>query len=318
MAPDMRDVYAETLIELAEKDRRIVVMEADLMKATGTGAFKERFPDRLINVGVAEANMVSIAAGLSATGKIPFAASFGCFASRRVFDQFFISANYARLNVKLVGTEPGITATYNGGTHMTFEDIGIMRTVPQLAVFEPCDAVSLRKLLLRCAAFPGCTYMRLHRKGSQTLYRENEDFELGKGKVLRDGHDITLVASGLVMVKEALSAADELDKRNVSAAVIDMHTVKPLDEDLLISHARKTRAVVTCENHQIIGGLGSAVAEVLSETLPTPMARIGVNDEFGEVGDFAYLRERFGLTAANIVRRSFELLETKHAMEETV
>ncbi|MFP4364948.1 MAG: transketolase family protein, partial [Spirochaetia bacterium] len=256
-------------------------------------------------------NGVTTASGLSATGKIPFPASFACFAARRTYDQFFLSANYAQLNVKLVGTDPGVTAQFNGGTHMPFEDTGLMRNVPKLVVFEPCDTVSLAKLLKKSAYYKGCTYMRLHRKGSFTVYDENEEFELGKGKVLRDGRDVTLIASGLVLVPEALKAADMLKEEGIEAAVIDMHTIKPLDEELVLEYAEKTGAIVTAENHQIYNGLGSAVAEVLSEKQPTLMARVGVEDEFGEVGTLDYLQRRYKLTAENIVEKAKGLIKRK-------
>jgi len=298
---EMREVYAQTLIELAEKDERIVLLEADLMKASGTTVFKNRFPERTFNMGVAEANMVGVAAGLSAGGKIPFADTFGCFASRRAYDQFFISANYARLNVKLVGTDPGISAAYNGGTHMPFEDIGIMRNIPKLTVFEPSDPVSLKKLVQQSAYHQGCTYMRLFRKPMDMIYREDETFELGKGKVIKDGNDVTIIATGAVMVQEALKAAEILKGDGISAVVIDMHTVKPIDTELIIRYAQKTGLIITFENHQIINGLGSAVAEVLVENYPCRMKRIGVEDEFGEVGTQEYLQERFKLTAGHIV-----------------
>ena len=297
----MRAIYAQTLIELAEKDERIILLEADLMKASGTGVFKNRFPERTFNMGVAEANMVGVAAGLSAGGKIPFADTFGCFAARRTYDQFFISANYARLNVKLVGTDPGIAATYNGGTHMPFEDLGIMRNIPGLIVFEPCDPVSLKKLVQESACHPGCTYMRLFRMSADTIYPENESFELGKGKVLMDGTDVTIIATGVIMVNEALKAAELLKSKGISVAVIDMHTIKPVDKELIVRYAQKTGFIITCENHQIINGLGSAVAEALVENCPCRMKRIGVEDEFGEVGTQEYLQERFKLTAGHIV-----------------
>ena len=307
----MRTIYAQTLVRLAEKDKNIVLLEADLMRASGTKLFKEAFPDRTFNVGVAEANMVSIAAGLCTTGKIPFADTFGCFAARRAFDQFFISANYARLNVKLVGTDPGVTAAYNGGTHMPFEDLGLMRNIPKLVVFEPCDPVSLEKLVQQSAYHQGCTYMRLHRYAVPPVYDEDADVKLGRGNVLRDGDDITLIATGVVMVPEALKAAELLEQDGVSAAVIDMHTIKPIDAALVLRYAEKTGAIVTCENHQIYNGLGSAVAEVLSENRPTLLKRVGVNDEFGEVGTLEYLMARFGLTAENIYEQATALLETK-------
>lgn len=298
---EMRAVYAQTLIELAEADERIVLLEADLMKASGTTPFMNKYPDRTFNMGVAEANMVGVAAGLSAGGKIPFADTFGCFASRRAYDQFFISANYARLNVKLVGTDPGISSAFNGGTHMPFEDMGIMRNIPQLVVFEPSDPVSLRELVKASAAHQGSTYMRLHRKAVPTIYAEDEEFELGKGKVLKDGTDVTLIACGAIMVNEALKACESLKEEGISVAVIDMHTIKPIDAELVLRYAKKTKAIITCENHQIVNGLGSAVAEVLSENYPARLKRIGINDEFGEVGTQDFLQERFRLTASHIV-----------------
>jgi transketolase len=309
--PQMRDVYTDTLIEMAEKDPNIVVLEADLMAAHGTKRFQEKFPARIFNVGVAEANLVGVAAGLSLMGKIPFAATFGCFAARRAYDQFFVSANYARLNVKLVGTDPGIIATYNGGTHMAFEDTGLMRNIPNLIVFEPCDLVSLRELMRQSAYHYGCTYMRLPRGECEVVYNEQDQFQLGRGKVLIDGNDIVIFASGSVLVNEALRAADVLRKENIEAAVIDIHTIKPLDADLVLEYAEKTNAVLTCENHQIYNGLGSAVAEVLSERRPTLMKRIGVRDEFGEVGELSYLQQRYGLTAHEISEQAKSLLEAK-------
>ena len=308
---EMRAVYCDTLIQLAKKDPRIVVVEADLMKATGTMPFKTAYPDRGIDAGVAEANMVGIAAGLSAAGKIPFAASFGCFASRRVFDQFFISANYARLNVKLTGTDPGITAAFNGGTHMPFEDMGMMRLIPGLSILEPSDPVSLEKLVEACAVHYGCTYMRLHRKPMPELYGQGECFSLGKGKVLRDGTDVTIIALGALMVNEAVKAAKQLEEQGISAAVIDILSVKPLDKELVLEYAAKTGRIVTAENHQCAGGMGGAVAELTALHCPIPLAMVGIQDEFGEVGTQDWLQERFKLTAAEIVRNTLELIRSK-------
>jgi transketolase len=306
---EMRAVYCDTLKRLAGENQNIVIVEADLMRASGTMPFKTAYPERAIDAGVAEANMVGIAAGLSVAGKIPFAATFGCFASRRVFDQFFLSANYARLNVKLTGTDPGISAAFNGGTHMPFEDIGMMRLIPRLVILEPSDPVSLEKLLEQNAAYYGCSYMRLHRKAVPSLYKPEEKFSLGKSKVLRDGGDITIAALGAIMVSEALKAAKLLAEREISAAVIDVLTVKPLDRDLVLSYAAKTGRIITAENHQINGGLGGVVAELLSRERPTPMAMIGVHDEFGEVGTQEWLQERFKLTAAEIVKQALALIK---------
>ncbi len=306
---DMRATYNDTLIELAEQDERVVILEADLMKASGTVPFSEKFPQRTFDIGVAEANMVGVASGLSSVGKIPFAASFTSFAGRKTYDQFFISANYAHLNVKLVGTDPGITAAFNGGTHMSLEDGGIMRNIPSLTVFEPSDNVSLAALVRKSYEHYGCTYMRLHRKGGNAIYDETQNFELGKGIVLREGGDVTLIATGFVLVPEALKAADMLAEEGIEAAVIDMHTVKPIDRELVTTYAKKTGAIVTCENHQILNYLGSAVAETLAEEQPAFLSRVGVNEEFGEVGTLDYLQERFGMNAANIAEKARTLLK---------
>ncbi len=304
---EMRAVYCETLIDLAKKDDRIMVVEADLMKASGTTGFQDIYPDRAIDVGVAEANMVGVSSGLSAAGKIPFAATFGCFASRRVYDQFFISANYAQLNVKLVGTDPGITAAFNGGTHMPFEDLGLMKLIPNLTVFEPSDPVSLESLLRQSAEHQGCTYMRLHRKEIAPIYGKDETFVLGKGNVLKDGDDVTIIAIGAILVPEAIKAAELLKDKGVSAAVIDMHTLKPLDEELVLKYAKKTGAIVTAENHQVSGGLGASVASFLAKAHPTKMAMVGIQDEFGQVGTQAWLQEHYKLTADEIVRQALSL-----------
>ncbi|MFQ3621349.1 MAG: transketolase C-terminal domain-containing protein [Spirochaetales bacterium] len=305
---EMRAVYTEALIDLAKEDSRIVVLEADLMKATSTGSFGSVFPERTFNVGVAEANMIGVAAGLSAKGYIPFPATFCCFASRRAFDQFFISANYARLSVKLVGTDPGVSAAFNGGTHMSFEDIGLMRTIPKLVIVEPSDPVSLKALVREVARQEGCAYLRLHRKPIAPLYSENEPFQIGKGKVLREGQDGVIIALGAILVPEALKAANALEKEGVSVGVIDILTVKPLDSSLVLEWAERTGAVVTAENHQIRGGLGSAVAEVLAEHSGAVLRRVGVEDEFGEVGTQEYLQQRFGLTAERIVQAMKEAI----------
>lgn len=306
---EMRSVYVETLIALAERDERIMVCEADLMRAHGTTKFADRFPGRAVDVGVAEANLVGVSAGLSLGGKIPFAATFGCFASRRAFDQFFLSANYARLNVKLVGTDPGVTAAFNGGTHMPFEDVGLMRMVPGLTIFEPADPVSLRALMKQSASMWGCTYMRLPRKSVEPVYEEGEEFTLGKGKLLFDGDDVTIIAMGGLLVGEAIKAHGMLAEEGIDAAVIDMHTVKPLDEELVLHHARKSGAVVTAENHQIAGGLGAAVANCLSCACPTPMRMVGIRDEFGQVGTQAWLQQHYRLTADEIVAQVKDVLD---------
>lgn len=305
---EMRAVYAETLMELAAKDRRIMVVEADLMRASGTMSFRDAYPDRAIDVGVAEANLVGVAAGLAAEGKVPFAATFGCFASRRAFDQFFVSGAYAKLPVKLVGTDPGISAAYNGGTHMPFEDIGIMRTVPGLDIVEPSDPVSLKALVGALAASGKPGYLRLHRKAIEPIYGANETFALGKGKLLREGRDVLIVALGAILVPAAMAAAKSLEAEGIDAAVIDALSAKPIDAELILAWARKTGAVVTAENHQLAAGFGSAVAEILAETGAARLARVGVEESFGEVGTQDYLAKRFGLTAEAIAQKAKTLL----------
>jgi len=300
---EMRAVYAQTLVELGEHDPRICVVEADLAKATGTGPFAKAYPDRFFNVGVAEANLVGVASGLSATGKKPFAATFACFASRRAYDQFFLSANYAGLNVVLVGTDPGVTAAYNGGTHMPLEDLTLMRVIPGLVIVEPSDPVSLQAAVRLAAERSGCTYLRLQRKPAQDRYPEGERFEFGKAKVLRKGDDVTIVALGALMVGEALKAADMLATEGINAAVIDAFTLAPLDKAEIMKHAKTSGRVVTCENHRVTGALGGAVAELLAEAgVPARLARIGVGaEQFGEVGTQDWLAEHFKLTAPHIV-----------------
>lgn len=315
-APEMRAVYSQTLRELAAEDPRIVVVDADLARANATDKFRDAYPARHVDVGVAEANMVGVAAGLSTTGMIPFPGTFSCFAGRRVFDQFFISAAYAKLNVKLTGSDPGVTATYNGGTHMAFEDIGVMRTVPRLTIYEPSDPVTLKALLRESASTYGSSYLRLHRKQITPIYDESVTAELGRGIVVTEGGDVTLIATGAVMVPEAIAAAETLEAHGVNAAVIDMHTVKPIDRELVVRFARTTGAVVTCENHQVNSGLGAAVAEVLVEEWPVPMRRVGIHDEFGEVGTLDYLKQRYRLTAESIVSAAEAAIEQKMTMEK--
>ncbi len=303
---EMRAVYARTLVELGDENPELVVVEADLMKATGTGVFAKAHPGQAINVGVAEASLASVAAGLSVEGKIPFAATFACFASRRAFDQFFLSANYARLNVKLVGTDPGVTAGFNGGTHMPFEDLALMRAVPGLRIVEPSDPVSLAAFVRLAASTYGCVYLRLQRKAAPALYDAGESFEWGRAKIIRDARqsgreDAVVVALGALMVGEALMAADILAAGGLGVTVIDALCLKPLDTALILERARLCPKLVTAENHQASGALGSAVAEAVAEAgLSLRFARVGVKDEFGEVGTQDWLQERFGLTAANI------------------
>jgi transketolase len=310
---ELRAVYADCLIELAEKDERIVLVEADLMKASGTVPFKNKFPERTVDVGVAEANMMGVAAGLSTFGKIPFADSFAPFATRRCFDQVFISVAYAGLNVKIGGTDPGVSAELNGGTHMSFEDIGIMRNIPGMMIFEPVDATQLKKAMPQIAGHYGPVYIRLSRRQAEKIYDDSCDFELGKAQTLVDGKDATIIASGL-MVKNALDAVELLKNEGIGVKVLNMHTIKPIDEEAVLGAARETGAIVTAENHSIINGLGSAVAEVLVENFNVPMKRVGVRDHFGEVGKKEFLMEKFGLMPVNIAKAVKEVLARKNSL----
>lgn len=306
---EMRVAYTDTIMALAEKNKNIVILEADLMSCTNTACFKKAYPDRFFNVGIAEANMVGIAAGLSTLGKIPFAASFGCFAARRTFDQFFLSANYARLNVKLVGTDPGVTAAFNGGTHMPFEDLALMRVVPGLNVIEPSDPRSCAALVREIADTYGCAYLRIPRKTVPFLYPENEKFRIGQAKVLKEGKDLCFIALGSLMVNNSLKACETLAASGIKAGVLDVLSLKPIDRDAILNQAGKAGAIITAENAQIAGGLGSAVAEILAENnCRCRFARVGIRDEFGEVGTQDYLTERFGLDAGSLVKKARELL----------
>jgi len=306
---EMRMAYVDTLMELGEKNKNIVVLEADLMSCTNTGIFKKAFPDRHINCGIAEANMVGIAAGLSTLGKIPFAASFGCFSSRRVYDQFFLSACYAKLNVKLVGTDPGVTAAMNGGTHMPFEELAMMRVIPGLTFVEPSDPVSCAAFVRLMAEEYGCHFLRIPRKPVPYLYSANETFKFGKAKLLKEGKDVCFVALGSLMVNQSLKAAEKLAEAGISAGVLDVLTLKPIDRDAILEQAGKVRAIISAENAQIMSGLGSAVAEILAEeSCRCKFARIGIRDEFGEVGSQDYLVDRFGLDVNSLVKKAAELL----------
>ncbi|AEJ20213.1 transketolase family protein [Gracilinema caldarium] len=309
---EMRTVFINTLIEAGKKDDRIVLIDADLGKAGATASFAQTFPERHINVGVAEANMIGVSAGLASVGKIPVAQTFGCFASRRVFDQFFISVAYAHLPVKLVGTDPGISAAFNGGTHMPFEDLGTMRLIPDLTIVEPSDPVSLAGLLPEVLAQQKPAYIRLYRKPLPVLYSEGEPFQIGKCKVLRQGgpNSVLLIALGGIMVQEALEAAKILEAQGISVTIIDVLTLKPIDAEGLLSAMKNARAVISCENHQIHGALGSAVAELMAEyRIYKPFGRIGIRDEFGQVGTEQWLKEHFKLDSRSIVEAATGLLQ---------
>ncbi len=307
---EMRAVYCRTMLELAERDPRIVDVEADLSGAHGMKPFKQQFSDRSFNVGIAEANMVGVAAGLAACGKVPFVHSFATFASRRCFDQIAISVCYAGLGVKIVGSDPGVGAELNGGTHMALEDVGIMRTLPGMTIFEPTDSVQLRKALPVLVEHEGPVYIRLFRRKAESVFGDEYAFRFGKADTLRDGGDVAILASG-VCVANALRAADLLAAEGIAARVINVHTVKPLDTETVLKAAVETGALVTAENHSIIGGLGGAVAECLAEGYPVPLERVGVKDHFGQVGKADYLLKAFGLTPDDIAAAAKRAINRK-------
>jgi len=296
---ELRKVYASSLVNMMEKDDRVVALEADLMSAITTNSVQAAYKDRLVNCGVQEANMMGVAAGLSVTGMIPFVHSFGIFVTRRAYDQLFLSLGYAQLNARIIGSDAGVTAQHNGGTHMPFEDLALVNAIPNSIVLEMSDDTMFEKLLEQTKDAYGLYYFRIVRKQMRKLYHEDQDFQVGKGIVLEDGKDATIVASG-IMVEEALKARELLKEDGIDAAVIDMFTIKPIDEDLLVEYANKTKLVVTAENHNVNGGLGSMVTQVVSEKAPVKMRHIGVKESFGQVGTKDYLQEVYKLRAEDI------------------
>ena len=306
---EMRAVYAQCLAEMMERDKHVCVLDADLAKASGTRGLYERFPNQMFDCGVAEQNMASIAAGLSSYGFKPWIESFTAFATRRICDQIAISICYAKSNVKIVGTDPGISAELNGGTHMSMEDIGVLRSIPGMVIFEPVDERQLRAAIPVINAYEGPVYVRLFRKELPAVFPEDYRFELFKADTLRAGRDVTIFVSGF-LTKDALDAAQALAAEGVECDVVNVHTIKPIDRESVIASARKTGAVLTVENHNVIGGLHSAVLEALAEE-KLPVCAVGVQDRFGEVGKLPYLREAMGLTVENIVNAAKRAVSLK-------
>lgn len=298
----MRDVLCEFLRKEIETDDKVVIVDADLAKCSMTINIAKDYPERSLNVGIAEANMAGIAAGLSTYGFIPFITTFGPFATRRIADQVMISICYAKQNVKIVGEDPGITAELNGGTHMPFEDIGMLRSIPDIVIYEPTDVIEFKEALPQILTHYGPVYIRMNRKNPPLIFdpEKGASFNLFKATVIREGADVTIIASG-IMVATALEAAEILASEGISAEVVCCPTVKPLDSETIIASAAKTGAVVTAENHNVMGGLRSAVAETLAENLPTPLQSVGVKEKFGEVGKMPYLRKVFNLEAGDVV-----------------
>ena len=296
-----RDSYGNALKELGELHDDLIVFDADLAGATKTGTFKKAFPDRHFNCGIAEGNMIAVAAGASTMGLVPFASSFAMFAAGRAFEQVRNSIGYPHLNVKIGATHGGISVGEDGASHQCCEDFALMRSIPGMVVMSPADDVEARAAVKAAYAYKGPVYLRFGRLAVPVFHDEaNFKFEIGKGEVLQDGNDIAIIANGL-MVNEAIEAGKALKEAGISARVINLCTIKPLDEDLVLKAAQECGKVITCEEHSVIGGLGEAVCALLSEKHPTPVRRIGVNDEFGHSGPAAALLKQFGLSAEHIV-----------------
>ena len=300
--------YGETLVELGAEHDDFVVLDADLAASTQTGRFKDAYPDRFFDVGIAEQNLMSLAAGIASTGRVAFASSFAMFAAGRAYEQIRNSIGYPHLNVKIGASHAGLSVGEDGATHQCNEDIALMRSIPGMTVLVPCDDVEARAATRAAYEHEGPVYLRLARLATPVFNDpETYEFQIGTGIVMREGTDVTLVACGL-MVQAAMAAADELAARGVSAEVINMHTIKPIDADLLVSSASKTGRVVTCEEHSVIGGLGSAVCDVLCERCPVPVRKVGVNDAFGVSGPAEELLRRYGLDAEGIVAAAEDVL----------
>lgn len=301
-----RQAYGKTLVELGKKYENLVVMDADLSKSTMTAEFGKTYPERFFNMGIAEQNLYGAAAGLALSGKVVCASTFAMFAAGRAFEIIRNSIGYTKANVKICATHAGITVGEDGASHQTFEDLALMRTIPQMTVINPSDGVSAAKLLQQAIAMNGPCYIRLGRAAVPVFYEQDADVKLGKGSCVRQGKDVTIVATG-IMVNEAVLAAETLAADGIDARVIDMHTIKPLDEEIIIQAAKETGAIVTAEEHSIIGGLGSAVAETTAKYAPVRMAFVGQKDTFGESGKPEELKEKYGMTAIHIVKAVKEL-----------
>ena len=303
-----RESYGNALKELAQNGAdNLVVLDADLSAATKTAIFKNAFPDRHINCGIAESNMMSVAAGLSTMGYVPFASSFAMFAAGRAFEQIRNSVGYPHLNVKIGATHAGISVGEDGASHQCCEDFALMRSIPGMVVICPADDVEARQAVIAAYHYDGPVYLRFGRLAVPVFHNNDYKFEIGKGELVKEGSDVTIIANGL-MVAEAINAAEELKAQGIDAEVINIATIKPLDTELIVKSAKKTGKVITVEEHNVIGGLGEAVCSALSECCPTPVKRIGINDVFGHSGPAKDLLKQFGLSAENIVKETKEFL----------
>lgn len=306
----MRDAYAEALLQLGAEDSRIIVLGADTSVSIKTSQFGEKYPERFFNIGIAEANMIGISSGLALTGKVPFVSTYSAFVPGKCLDQIRNAVAYPNLNVKIVSSHGGLTVGPDGASHQTVEDIAAMRAIPKMHVVIPADAEATKRLVLSAANTDGPFYIRLSRPNIRTIYDSESKINIGENNVLRDGSDVGIVACG-IMVSEAVEAAKILARDGISAEVVDSHTVKPLDNEGILGVARKTGALVTCEEHNILGGLGSAISEVVSESYPVRISRVGVKDTFGESGEHLELMAKYGLTANDIVQRARILVASR-------
>ena len=306
----IKEVSGSTVIKLCEERPEVFYLDADLMSCIGTVAWGKQHPETAVDVGIAEANLVGVAAGMAAEGFKPIIHSFGPFISRRAFDQAFLSAGYAKNSMTILGSDPGVTAEYNGGTHMPFEDVALYREIPDSIVIDISDAAMFEDVLTQCIDIPGVKYLRFGRKTYPRIYEEGSHFEIGKAIELKPGKVLTIFVSG-ILVHEAMQAAEVLKNEGIDAAVVNIFTIKPIDIKAVSEYAKKTGAVLTVENHNYIGGLYSAVTDVLAKYCPVPADYVAVEDRFGEVGEIEYLQEVFGLTKENIVDKSIKLVKRK-------
>ena len=301
MTVELREVLCQCILEEMRKNSKIVSIGADLDKADGLMPLRNEFPKRAFDAGIAEQNMAGIAAGMASYGLTPIINTFAAFATRRICDQIAVSICYSNSNVKIIGTDPGIAAELNGGTHMTFEDIGVLRSIPNITIVEPADAIELTQMIPAIFKHIGPVYMRLYRKSAPEVHKNDYKFELGKADMLRRGNKATIICSG-IMVSEVIKAAKELSNRGIDVEVINIHTIKPIDSEAIIRSAKKTGVIITVENHNILGGLRAAVAEVITENFPIRIYPVGVKDIKGEVGKLPYLKELYGLSEAEIIK----------------
>jgi transketolase len=305
-----RVAYGEALLEMGKKNTDIVVLDADLSESTKTNVFADAYPERFFDVGCAEQNLIGVAAGLAASGKIPFASTYAVFASCRAYEQIRNTVAFDNLNVNIAVSHAGLTNSADGGTHQSVEDIALMRVLPNMTVIVPADAIEAYKAVEAAAKHDGPVYIRLNRVNTPILFDDSYDFSIGNGVKMKDGSDVTIIATG-TMVSESLEAAEGLSGEGIDAEVINIHTIKPVDSKIILGSARKTGCIVTAEEHSIIGGLGGAVAEVIAENEPVPIKRVGIGDVFGESGNYNELLEKFGCTKEHIVGAAKEVLKKR-------